>query len=1031
MEKANPSTVVAEENQTAIILLDFQNEFAKKGGKLHESVSMVMEETDMLQKVPEIVDVARKMGAIVIHSPVVMKVDQKFNEITEEATMLEPKNKYFEQDGLFTEKTWNCDFVHELEPTRDDYILHDRSNFSAFAGTALQSIIKRNNVKNLFVMGYQTDVCILDTAKDASDLAPDVKTYIVSDCCASQSLEEHNFALKNSIVKYATVVDCAAAKRMIYKLGTKQRLAVKENPASDEWLLIERIFSAADADDEETIGIEELIEIVQVASENTRIFNVVSTYQLETMNKEEDACLVSRDDLYKILFERKERSTFFEKLPMFIIMGLLPFFYAFSTCLPFIFIPVEIVDERGGELWQVGVVLGSYQTCRALSNLLIVALGGNDPFKRLEIFMVLLGLFGWLVMAISDGLLFVSDSPWLLLALCGVGLSETIVILQGSVITETKKESPAGIADESIVASRFGLQYIAVPCGAVAAYIGGGRVYQKFGFSVTCWVGVFCHVAQVVGAFVYLCLAKNSAKKAMAGDQFDEKDTIRSTIYRFQAWSIIAEHANDVASGASNALVSEPTGFNAAAKKAASDHVLTHALRELYQQFFIGDDGSYKKMDPVLCMDNMLREVKRSRNKKNIGRLSTNRGDNSLRPAVMAVERKEVAKLVLFIMQSRGEEQSLKPKEFITYWAPRVFLSMHNSSEESSVSVVWPYMTAVVLTHAVMALNIGTFLSTALLMYVERFGLETGKVGLLLGIGEGCSMFVLLGRNFLASLSEKRQCNRDTTTTTQVPGGCGGVFSTIFERPLHVPLILFVLSIASMGFSIENLIVAIVCQMVMSGMNDLSVTLLNELIATSIPADKFQYYQGLGQNLRWLGNMVSGILGPILFGVNASFPFLIFGVLVFVWALVLWRLMYVHAKKCELSNSYDEDYGESTKNIHTSTIRTSTPDGFQHRHINPIMNLFQPFLPTTVFPWHVLEQKYYSENKEEIEEKLNSTKKAQVDISMLEHRVRRMGAALKMEQSQRRALEDRMHAAQFHRSAATIGDERILLLEKE
>lgn len=92
------------------------------------------------------------MGAIVIHSPVVMKVDQKFNEITEEATMLEPKNKYFEQDGLFTEKTWNCDFVHELEPTRDDYILHDRSNFSAFAGTALQSIIKRNNVKNLFVM---------------------------------------------------------------------------------------------------------------------------------------------------------------------------------------------------------------------------------------------------------------------------------------------------------------------------------------------------------------------------------------------------------------------------------------------------------------------------------------------------------------------------------------------------------------------------------------------------------------------------------------------------------------------------------------------------------------------------------------------------------------------------------------------------------------------------------------------------------------------------------------------------------------
>jgi len=43
----------------AILLVDFQNEFAKKGGKLHELVSEVMEVTDMLRNVIALVDIAR------------------------------------------------------------------------------------------------------------------------------------------------------------------------------------------------------------------------------------------------------------------------------------------------------------------------------------------------------------------------------------------------------------------------------------------------------------------------------------------------------------------------------------------------------------------------------------------------------------------------------------------------------------------------------------------------------------------------------------------------------------------------------------------------------------------------------------------------------------------------------------------------------------------------------------------------------------------------------------------------------------
>ncbi len=57
------------EGRTAILLLDFQNEFVKKGGKLHGDVADTMGMTGMLENVPKIVDFARKTNAMIIYSP--------------------------------------------------------------------------------------------------------------------------------------------------------------------------------------------------------------------------------------------------------------------------------------------------------------------------------------------------------------------------------------------------------------------------------------------------------------------------------------------------------------------------------------------------------------------------------------------------------------------------------------------------------------------------------------------------------------------------------------------------------------------------------------------------------------------------------------------------------------------------------------------------------------------------------------------------------------------------------------------------
>ena len=53
------SDATAKAKKSAIVLLDFQNEFAEPGGKLHHLVAKVMQENDVMHKVEEVVDTAR------------------------------------------------------------------------------------------------------------------------------------------------------------------------------------------------------------------------------------------------------------------------------------------------------------------------------------------------------------------------------------------------------------------------------------------------------------------------------------------------------------------------------------------------------------------------------------------------------------------------------------------------------------------------------------------------------------------------------------------------------------------------------------------------------------------------------------------------------------------------------------------------------------------------------------------------------------------------------------------------------------
>ena len=55
---------------TAVVLIEYQNDFTSEGGVLHGAVEPVMAKTGMLEKTRDVVDAARRAGVTVMYAPI-------------------------------------------------------------------------------------------------------------------------------------------------------------------------------------------------------------------------------------------------------------------------------------------------------------------------------------------------------------------------------------------------------------------------------------------------------------------------------------------------------------------------------------------------------------------------------------------------------------------------------------------------------------------------------------------------------------------------------------------------------------------------------------------------------------------------------------------------------------------------------------------------------------------------------------------------------------------------------------------------
>ena len=175
-------------NETAVVLIEYQNDFTSEGGALHGAVADVMKQTDMLANTTAAVEAARKAGATVIHAPI--SFAEGYGEITAQpygilAGVVE--------NNAFVKGSWGAEIIDDLARQSGDIVIEGKRGLDTFASTNLDFILRSKGIKNVALGGFLTNCCVESTMRSAYERGFNV--FTLTDCVAATSVEEHENAI--------------------------------------------------------------------------------------------------------------------------------------------------------------------------------------------------------------------------------------------------------------------------------------------------------------------------------------------------------------------------------------------------------------------------------------------------------------------------------------------------------------------------------------------------------------------------------------------------------------------------------------------------------------------------------------------------------------------------------------------------------------------------------------------------------------------------------------------------------------------
>jgi ureidoacrylate peracid hydrolase len=194
---------------TAVVLIEYQNDFTSDGGVLHGAVQTVMDKTDMLSNTARVVEAARDAGVTVMHAPITFA--EGYNELSSHPYGI---LKGVVDGSAFVKGSWGAAIADEMAPASGDIVIEGKRGLDTFASTNLDFILRNKGITTIVLGGFLTNCCVESTMRTGYENG--YKVITLSDCVAATSIEEHDNALTYDYPMFSTPM---TASEFIGELG--------------------------------------------------------------------------------------------------------------------------------------------------------------------------------------------------------------------------------------------------------------------------------------------------------------------------------------------------------------------------------------------------------------------------------------------------------------------------------------------------------------------------------------------------------------------------------------------------------------------------------------------------------------------------------------------------------------------------------------------------------------------------------------------------------------------------------------------
>jgi len=186
---ARPAPIAIDPAQTAVIVVDMQNDFGSPGGMFDRARIDLSAFKRAVGPTARVLSAARDAGISVVYLKMAFRPDlsdlgppgapnrERHLQVFHVGETVRAPDR--SESRILIRDTWNTDIVPELEPQPGDIVLY-KHRFSGFYETELDRVLKSRGVRYLIMTGCTTSVCVESTIRDA--MFRDYACVLLADC---------------------------------------------------------------------------------------------------------------------------------------------------------------------------------------------------------------------------------------------------------------------------------------------------------------------------------------------------------------------------------------------------------------------------------------------------------------------------------------------------------------------------------------------------------------------------------------------------------------------------------------------------------------------------------------------------------------------------------------------------------------------------------------------------------------------------------------------------------------------------------